>query len=192
VHVQTISAFENETGTPTKTTLNRIQLALENEGIEFLRHNGVHKRDDLIIKYEDSDYHKCFYKFFTDVYNTVKNTNSEILLSGADERRADNEAIKLYRKTVKSGIKTRWLIENGNTNVIGDLNNYRWMPDQIFVNSGVKVIYEDYTAYVMGWRKTAKVIVIKDKNIADEARNHFNYVWKNSTPVTHSTSKIRY
>ncbi len=192
MHIQTISAFEHETGTPTKSTLGKIQLAFENEGIEFSRDNGLRKREDLIIKYEDDDPHECFNKFFLDACKTVKDTNSEILCSGGDERRANNETIKLYGDAVNSGIKIRWLIEDGNTSVMGDLDNYRWMPNKIFVNTDVKIIYNDCTAYIMSWRNRAKVIVIKDKHIAEEARKHFNYVWDNSKPVSHSTSKIKY
>ncbi len=75
---------------------------------------------------------------------------------------------------------------------MGDLKDYKWMPDELFIDTDVKIIYEDCIAYIMSWRNTSKVIVIKDKNITEEARKNFEYIWKISKPVTHSTSKIKY
>ena len=49
-------------------------------------------------------------------------------MSGGDERRSSDSTIKLFRKTIKSGVRMRWLIENNNTAIMGDLKDYRWMP----------------------------------------------------------------
>jgi transcriptional regulator with XRE-family HTH domain len=84
MHVQTICAFENETGTPTKSTLEKMTKAFEYSGIEFSGSDGVQRKQDIIRKYEG---HNLGYQILDEIYNDLKHTGGEILLKGVSERK---------------------------------------------------------------------------------------------------------
>ena len=90
------------------------------------------------------------------------------------------------------GITMRSLIEHGNTHVMGNLDEYRWMPEGLFVDGDVKAIFADRVGYLVSWANIPKVIVIQDPTIAKEAKRTFNYVWERSNGPDQSTSEIFY
>lgn len=189
MHIQTISAFENETGTPTKTTLEKITRVFAINEIEFSEKDGVRRNDNPILQYEGSD---CYIDFLSDAIDILKVTKGEYLLSSSDDRRSPPKVIDLFREMRINKIPFRQLIENKNTFVMGKLNEYRWMPEGLFINTDCKIIYEDRVGYSLSWFNIPKVIVIKDKAIAEEARRQFNFVWDLSKEPTETTADIRF
>jgi transcriptional regulator with XRE-family HTH domain len=94
VHVQTISNFEIDKGSPTKKTLIIIKKALENAGIEFTEHNGVHERRGHIRSYEGKNIHR---QLLDEIYYDLKDSGGEVLIRGLDESRwgsGDDEAFR--------------------------------------------------------------------------------------------------
>ncbi|MEM6780685.1 MAG: helix-turn-helix transcriptional regulator, partial [Pseudomonadota bacterium] len=134
MHVQTISAFENETGTPTRRTLTKITDTLEHGGIDFLPNEGVGKRKDNIIRYEGQS---GFQSFMNDVYQTIKLEGGEICVSNVDEtlftelvgRECDDEyTIKMNELKKSKNFDFKILIQTGDTNTVASgYAEYRWI-----------------------------------------------------------------
>lgn len=185
-----IANIEKELSVPTKKHLEKIQQVFNNEDIEFAESGGFIRYDDLsqVIDGKDS-----YLSVLEDVYLTLKGTKGEFLISGCDDRRSPPEVIAWYRDVFrKEGFKFRMLVRDGDTYLQGRLEEYRWMPKGLFVDSDCKVIYGDRLVYTISWKNVRKAIVIKDHYIAEEARRTFNYIWNISKRPTHSTSDIRF
>lgn len=87
VHVQTISAFEQETSTPTKRTLEKIAVTLEAAGAELLPNEGVSKKSQSEIKiYKDK---VGFAAFRQNVLIEARKGPIDICVSNVDERLFD-------------------------------------------------------------------------------------------------------
>lgn len=189
VSTMNISDIENEKGNPRSSTLKAIQNFFENKGIRFTENGGIEPAQNYVTVYEGKN---CYLNFLTDAQEVLSHLKGEILFSGSDEKRSPPEVIEKFRAMRKDGISMRSLIKKGDTYFMGILNEYRWMPEELFVHGDVKAIYSDRVSYLVSWAETPKVIVIQDKTIAEEAIRQFDFVWEQSEPPTESTSDIFY
>lgn len=188
VSVPAIANIENEKQQPTVGTQQKMYDVLVDAGIEFID-GGVRRAQNLISIYEGND---CYLRLLDDAFLTLSKTKGEFLLSGADERRSSDDVTEKTRAMRRSGITMRFLVKNGDTHLMGALDEYRWMDEGLFAGGDVKVIYDANVAYLMTWRGTPRVVIIKDANIAEENRRLFNWVWDNARTPTHSTSPVLY
>lgn len=189
VSTMNISDIENEKGNPRSSTLQAIQSFFENRGIRFTENGGIEPAQNYVTVYEGKN---CYMNFLTDAQEVLAHFKGEILFSGSDEKRSPPEVIEKFRGMRKDDIYMRSLIEKGNTYLMGALNEYRWMPEGLFVHGDVKAIYADRVAYLVSWAETPRVIVIQDKTITEEAKRQFDFVWEQSDLPTESTSDIFY
>lgn len=108
MHVQTISAFESENGTPTKTTLEKITTTFDQAGIDFLPQEGVRKKTKDISTYKGQ---AGFEAFMTDVFQTVLKSNQNVCVSNVDEnlfsQRLGREPDEAYMLKMKNLRKTK-------------------------------------------------------------------------------------
>lgn len=149
-----IGALENGQTTPRKTTLEVIQTSFGNAGIEFIE-NGVRYRNDIVTILEGEN---CYLKLLDDVFLTLRNSkNKELLISFADDKVSPPEVNDSYRHIRKAGIKMRQLVENGNTYLMGELDEYRHVPSDFFVNR-VTLIYDTKFAIVLADAKKISII----------------------------------
>lgn len=189
VSTMNISDIENEKGNPRSSTLQAIQSFFENRGIKFTDNGGIEPAQNYVTTYEGKN---CYFNLLLDIQGTLAKRKGEMLCSGSDERRSSNEVIQQLKKMRVDGITMRSLIEAGNTHLMGALNEYRWMPEGLFVDGDVKVIYADRVAYLVSWAETPRVIVIQDQTIAEEAKRQFDFIWEHSEQPTETTSDIFY
>ena len=63
-------------------TLRKIQTTLEVNGIEFGENDGVKRRSTVLRTLEGQE---GYWKFYDDVYETMKKSGGEILVSNVDE-----------------------------------------------------------------------------------------------------------
>jgi transcriptional regulator with XRE-family HTH domain len=173
---------------PTVHTQNAIRTAFEDSGIEFIE-GGVRIKQDLINVYEGDD---CYLRLLDDAYRMLAPGKGEILFSGSDESRSPPAVIEKLRAMRRAGITMRSLIAPDDTLVMGRLDEYRCMPEELFVNSDVKVIFGNVVAYLVSWQDIWKVIALKEDNISMEALRQFNYIWSVSKKPSTSTSKVKY
>ena len=184
-----ISALEKgSVDNPNSQTISSIVSAFEAEGF-FFTENGIEHRTTNTYTIEGED---CYLRLLDDAEKILPQTKGEILFSGANERRSPDIVIEKFNNMRKQGIKMRSLIEANDNYVMGDLNEYRWMPKNLFVDGDVKIIYADKVAYLVSWLKIPKIIFIQDKVIAEEARRQFNYIWERLPSPKKTTSPKLY
>jgi len=184
-----ISDIENEKGEPRAKTLRAIELYFQTCGIRLTPAGGIEPDHNFVTIYDGAD---CYLNFLNAAQSILAGKKGEILFSGSDEKRSPPEVIQKFNELRSCGIKMRSLINYGDTFIMGDLKEYRWMPDGLFVDGDVKVIYSDRVAYLVSWMETPRVIVIQDKTIAEEAKRHFDFVWDHSTQPTETTASNYY
>ena len=185
---QTIIDAEREGHQARAETLGRISQVLEDAGLEFLT-GGVRERVDIVSIYEGED---CGIRLLRQAYSELQGKSEQILFYGASEDRANEEIIDEAKKIKAAGIDMRLLIRNNDTHIMGDLSDYRWMPDKLWLDSDAKTIFGDKVAYAVTWQNKPKIICFRDRKIAEIEKKIFNFVWEISARPTHSTSKTRY
>lgn len=180
MHVQTISAFESENGSPTKKTLEKILKTLESHGVELLPNNGVSLAGNKIYKTE------TMVEIMDDILHLLQE-GEEVLLHCADERRSPPEVVEKYKIINAKGITVRATICEGNTYLRDGIPS-RWIPKDYFGNSEVFVIYADkFVIHIDGYKgKNSEFLTIKNKTLADAMRRQFEYWWKNGKEIPKS------
>jgi transcriptional regulator with XRE-family HTH domain len=173
---------------PSLTTQEAIREAFDKAGIEFIE-NGVRHKNDLIQVYEGPD---CYLRLLDDMFLALSPEKGEVLFSESDESRSSPEVVEKLRAMRSAGISMRSLICDGDTFMMGPLEEYRWMPKNMFVDRDVKVIFDDRVAHLISWHDIPKVIVIREYHIADEARRSFDYIWSHSAQPDSSSAPARY
>lgn len=173
---------------PSAKTLEKIENAFKAEGLYF-QPDGIQWRKTNSYTIEGAD---CYLQLLDDIHETLAKTDEEWLLSGSDERRCTEEVIQKTRAIRKDDVKMRSLIKDGDTFLMGPREEYRWMPESLFVKGDVKIIYGDRVAYLVSWTKIPRIIVIQDKVIAQENRRIFNFIWDISKNPTKSTATVFY
>lgn len=191
MHVQTISAFENETGTPTKRTLSKVTETLEQGGVEFLPNEGVGRKKRNIIRYDGQE---GFQAFMWDVFETVKNEGGEICVSNVDEtlftellgRECDDEyTMKMnnLRKTHPFDFKI--LIRTGDTNTVASgYAEYRTIDEEYFGERSFYA-YGSKLALLTLLKGNLSIVVLDEQEYTDSYRIIFNVMWdKVARPVS--------
>lgn len=172
--------------TPTPQTQNAIIEAFEAAGIEFID-GGVRKRQDLIQIIEGKD---CYPKLLDDVFYSLKdNPDTELLISCANDKVSPPEVNASYRRIRQAGIKMRQLVEDGNTYLMGELDEYRYLPKEYFINR-VLVIYGHKIAVVLD--DETKIMILHDEVMAYVQRNIFDLLFQQLAKPTRSTADERF
>lgn len=187
IDVNRLRGFESGRTKPLEV-VEAVHEALSRGGILFLD-EGVQRQKFQIRVYEGED---CYLRLMDDAFHALSKNKGEFLLSGADERRSTQEVTERTRAMRKAGIQMRFLVKDQNTFLMGPLEEYRWLNDELYVDGDVKVIFGDTIAYLMTWQKTPRVVILDDKIIAEENRRTFNYLWRLSSKPTHSTATAFY
>ncbi|MBN1783475.1 MAG: helix-turn-helix transcriptional regulator [Alphaproteobacteria bacterium] len=174
---------------PNHETLKRIASVFWNEGLIFLPEGGFRVENNLVKILEGND---PYSDLLEDIEKTLKEEKGEVLFQGADESRSSESVVQKKRKLYREGIEFKHLIEEKNTYIMGDLEDYRWVKPDVFMNDDVTVIYNDKLAFVFYREGEKKVMIIKDKVVAESHRKFFYKIWKNSEKPTQSTSPVKY
>ncbi len=176
MNVQTISAFEKESGSPTKTTLQKITQVLEFNGIEFGLNNGI-----SLSPYKT--YTLPYAEMLDDILNTVP-AGGEYLMHCADERRSPPQVVEKLEQIHAKKIGMRATICEGNT-YLRDYIPSKWIPKEYFADSEVFVIYNDKFVVPIGFGTADRSLcmVIKNQTLADVMRRQFEYWWKNGKDI---------
>lgn len=166
-------------------TFHKILNTFNNAGIDFLDNEGVSKKKDVIEILEGNN---AYIQLLDIARKILRNSHGEFLASASDETRSSNQVVNKLNIMRKEGIKMRSLIKNNDTYIMGPLREYRWMPEELYVDGDVKIIFDNYVCYIMSWLGTPRIVIIKDQNIAEENLRLFNYIWNISAKPTHTTS----
>jgi transcriptional regulator with XRE-family HTH domain len=178
-----IKNLERGMASPRASTMRIIEDALTAAGIEFTGTYGVQLRDEVFeMRHFDGD--DFVARLTDDVFTVIRDSKDELLIVSIDERQFEQTASKemdRYRENLqKLGYQERVLIPNGHDFFISPLGSYRWLPKQL-IGPVPYFIYGDRFAIIM-W-KMKRVVVMRNRSVADSFREQFNGLWKIGTPV---------
>lgn len=171
---------------PRKSTIAAIRTAFEQRGVEFMERNGVALRDETVQMIEGLD---CYVRLMDDVYHTLKDIGGEVLFFCADDRDGTPDDVMAENRLRAAGIRFRNIIEEGNEIIFGDAIEYRTIPSAYFHHE-LQVVYGNKVAHFMQGK--TRIVIIKDKSCATQARKMFELVWQGArifTPVKPQNSE---
>lgn len=184
VLINTISSIEREKTQPRRDTMEKIQKAFEDAGVEFMPDSGVRLKNRVVITHEGSEANKLLVE---DIYNTLQSTGGEMLVAHVDEgdsiKNLDiNWLTEQIRKRKEAGITHRLLVRADDPNLIPPLDSYRCVP---------KAYFSPYPLYIYGsklalvsWEPSPRVVIVDDARFAESARKLFDFVWIHADPIS--------
>lgn len=183
-----IKNLERGRASPKASTTRIIEEALTSAGIDFIGTYGVQLRDEIFEMFHfDGD---DFIKSLTDdVFTVIREAADELLIVSIDEsefeKHAATEMDRYRNNLIKLGYQEKVLIPKGHDFFISPLGSYRWLPKQL-IGSVPYFIYGDRFAVIIWHMK--RVVVMRNRSVADSFREQFNGLWKIGTPVGNMNS----
>lgn len=183
MHVQTISSFEQEIGSPTKRTLQKISQTLSMAGIDFSDEaDGVRRALDKISKFHGRD---GFKSFMDDVYETAKEHGGDICLFNSKPRMwlqwLGEDWYSMHAERMKAlgdKIRVRITLQEGDTVFILPIAEHRWFgmdnwKEKMFYAYGPKLAFVDFS------NNDVNIMVLNQQEYAQSFRILFDIAWEN-------------
>ncbi|NCO04434.1 MAG: helix-turn-helix transcriptional regulator [Alphaproteobacteria bacterium] len=190
IAANTLSKIESGQSDVSGTRLTDIQRFYEREGVEFTENDGVKRNLNPIFFIETDTHEETYLKILEDVSEQLKgHKNPELLIMYSDDKVSSKKVNDKYRQMRNEGIKMRQLIEEGNTYMMGPLEEYRYIKKGFFINR-VTLVYGDRIA-----NETSNVLrasIRVDPINAEIQRNTFNMLWSILEQPVESTSNERF
>lgn len=184
IHVQTISNFEKESSTPSKTTLEKILITLSMSGIILMEGDGVKREDKIVTTFEGED---ALYRYLDNLYNDLKDKpGSEVLITGLKEATEEEKELRSFvemhiKRLIDAGITERLLIKEGDKNLIAPKSWYRTIAPKYFTTTTFQLHGSKLSMQELGSKQ--RIVVIENKAFADAFRCLFNFTWDNAKPM---------
>ena len=185
ITVNGISLIERGEVQGRRESLETIQKAFEEAGVEFTPGSGVRKKDRIVVTFEGQGAQQSL---LNDVYETLRDTGGEVLIAHVDEaiaiRDLSEEFLAQHVKRLKaSGITERMLVRAGDHNVVTSPSDYRAIAEEYFIATPM-FIYGQKLA-LMSWSPTPRAVILEDGRFAESARRLFNFVWDKAQGIPH-------
>lgn len=177
-----------ETGavkSPRPKTMEVLIDFFQRSGLEFGKQSSVRFRSRHIQEFSG---HDCYIKMLDDVYHSL-NAGDELLIACADDKVSPPAVNSAYRRMREKGIRMRQLIEEGNTFIMGPLEEYRCLSKELFHNN-VILVYKNKVGNVL--QNEDLVLIIEDDGLSRSYRNLFNTCWNACPRPTESTASGRF
>lgn len=187
IAVSTIRRIETGSGI-SKSTLSKALKTFQKAGIFFLETGGFRVSQDFFQILEGEG---CYLDLLDDIHETLKGQSEPALFVGVDEKKSSQAIIQKRKEMIKDGVQSKYLIEEGNSYILGDLKDYRWIGDDFLRMSDVTAIYGNKLAFVSN-NNLKKIIVINDKDITESHRKTFDRVWETAQNPPYTTAKDTY
>lgn len=175
---EAIKNIENAISMPRKETLVDICNAFEAHGVEFLPNDGLRMADTTVHVLYGEEGIKALWD---DIYKTLSASEvKEVLIANNTEPLHMGTEIMSYLEMHLKRLKAAKVVERilcmeGDTNFLGPISCYRWVPKENFCNSPT-FIYGGKVAMLI-WGPPAKVTIINDGQYAESIRNLFKFSW---------------
>ncbi len=166
---------------PTPQTADSIRAAFESDGIEFIQ-GGVRARPSAVTIIQGPDYAQQIMDMA--FASLLQSEEQEILVSGVDYSDFNETLWEHVRSHIarlqESGLKQRVLASPNNlsSDIIGPLSWHRRVPKDIFNATTPTMIFTDH--YAMMLQDQKEWLIISNRNLADNQRRVFNYIWDKS------------
>ncbi|MBI4030050.1 MAG: helix-turn-helix transcriptional regulator [Proteobacteria bacterium] len=170
-----IARIENGAHKPNSQTLSKIIHALGKEGVTFTE-KGLEKDDYPVYYTSGKNHEQAYLRLLEDAYEHLRSIkNPELLVMFADDSVSPPAVNGMYRRIRADGIKMRQLIKEGNTHIVGPLEEYRYIPKDFFINR-VTLVYGNRIANESA--DVCRGVIRVDPVNANIQRNMFNVLWR--------------
>ena len=185
VATRTLQNIESATHVPRPENLEKIRLAIENAGIEFLPQSGVRLKNDFIDVWEGVS---GLERLLDDVYATVREKGGDILVSGVEEARflegRTSESILNHRVRMSALKNTNFkvLISAHDDNAVAEpYIEYRKVHGEFFASVPFYV-YGEKLAIII-WGKKTKIILHYQPDLVMAYKQQFNLIWRTAQKI---------
>ncbi|AEP09937.1 helix-turn-helix domain-containing protein [Micavibrio aeruginosavorus] len=201
VAVPSIANIELGKQKPSAQMLDKIYEAFLLAGIVFTK-NGVEKRsfDERITTFSQEDFpgQNLYLSVLEDVYLTLKDLPEVeriwYVFVPIDEI-SPPAVVEQIRKIRSAGIQIRNIVNEDDTYLMGDFDEYRLIPKNLFVNS-ISMVYGTKFAMTLDSSfekpEPGAVIIINDENAANAQRGVFEVLWQTLPKPEKSTAREKY
>ncbi len=173
-----ISKIESGKSSGSLKSLQQIEDVLSQSGIDFLENDGVARKSGGVQTYKGRT---GFLNFILDVYETMKQ-GGDICVSNVNEDdflkwEGDEADAHMARMASISGLRCRFLIEEGDTNIVAsNYATYKYMSRESFGDIPL-YIYGDKTALIVFEDDMVEVFVIKQSEVTRYFKKRFHEMW---------------
>lgn len=180
-----LANLERRTVKPRTKTLDAIKYALEEAGVVFTDGPGVELNSDE-LKVQVWDGGDAISRIWSDMLSSLEDGDT-CIVTGLDETiykeiagmdRYHKHISKLNKRNIRSLIFTR----EGDKNYTEKTGNYRWLPEEYFPDIPLYIYADKYA--ILLWDPYPKVILIRNKPIADNYRKYYMRLWKDAKMPT--------
>lgn len=186
ISATSIGSIENGLTQPRDSTLNLIQKAFEDSGIEFLPDDGIRKKTGEVKILTGRNGFKEFYDI---IYEELKQNPGEVYVSNVDERLfekwhgSENVETHLERMSDIENISYKILIKEGDNYItnLGKTTEYRWIPKAHFASVPFYVFGNKLGIIIFDGEPT--IILMSYPAIAKAYGIQFQAQWEVSPPV---------
>ncbi len=165
-----IQTIERGESSPTLRTLQKIEKAFAEAHLYFTQEGIAHR------PYQVQTFHS-FMDILEDAYASL-GPGDEILMHCADESRSSQAVNDMLAKMREKGLIIRMTLRDGDRNITGTPDCYRWIEPDLFVNSQVEVIYGDNFVFHLQEDEQDFFVMTRNKAKARNAKKQFEYQWR--------------
>lgn len=188
----TLSNIENSLVQARAGTLEKIMRVFTDNGVEFLGDHGVELKNDRIVTLKGEN---IFFRILDDVIATLRDVKgAEALFACVDDKLSPPVVVENYRRLRKTGIAMRSLVREGDTYLMGKLDEYRYLPEPFFHNSTTVIYGNKFATMILDPENNTDVgaIVIRNPHVAAAQRNLFNLIWSSAQMPAKTTAEAKY
>ena len=189
---ESVQSIERNDKSPRASTVNKIIQVFNDNGVEFIGESGVILKDEELVRFTGDN---AFLQVLDDVVATSRDQETpEALFACVIDELSPTVVVENYRRLRKEGIQMRSLVKEGDTYLMGKLQEYRVLPKQFFHNNPM-VIYGNKVAFMIlsaDTKSDKMAIVLSNPHTASAMRNLFEFIWQHSATPEKSTAAVRY
>jgi transcriptional regulator with XRE-family HTH domain len=176
-----------ETGrTKSASALLEVKTGMEREGVTFTANGVEYTRSHVEVLSGKG----CYLELLSFVERILcAREDKTLLIMYASDAASPPEVNEQYRRMRAKGIEMRQLISEGDTLIMGGLEEYRQIPKKYFSNI-VRLIYGNCVAQVSG--DETKVTIHYDEAFARSERLSFEFYWDNGLVPKKTTARERF
>lgn len=186
-----IGGIENGLTTPRENTLQLIEKAFEDAGIEFTADDGIRKKSGHINFFRGR---QGFIDFYEDVYNTAVVSPGTFLVNNVDEKQFlkwGKDILEPHSNRMRElgTVKYKILVQEGDFNfVASDYAEYRWLSRALF-SSVPFYVYGEKLAIIL-FEEEPNILVLEYPAVTVAYRRQFEAMWEDARVPEDTTKEI--
>lgn len=186
IDITTLGALERGDKNPRLETVRKAEAVLISKGVVFTEY-GLELRDNY--QYEISG-DNWWLKVLDDVKETLRHSDKkEWLMMCADDKLTPPEANEKIREIIALGVALRQITWSGNHYLMGDIEDYRWLPKAEYLGN-VTFIYGNKVGVCVDGNTKAAIHV--DDRAAVSQRGVFNALFDRLEKPEYSDAKEKF